>query len=120
MINTTKKDWSDDSEITIFFQKGNYGEFSNFMIHNPFTYNGYTFTNVEVPYQLSKFTNFNEAVLLFEKWAEKPYHQITPSESKKLGRKFELRNGWDESVKYYVMEELIFLKMIHNRRIVRN
>ena len=61
---------------------------------------GYTFPSVENAYQAMKCANPND-------YAQ--FVNIGPAEAKKLGRKVQLRNDW-EQIKYNVMRQLLDLK----------
>lgn len=61
---------------------------------------GYTFPSVENAYQAMKCANPNDY---------SQFVNIGPAEAKKLGRKIQLRNDW-EQIKYNVMRQLLDLK----------
>ena len=83
--------------ITSF--RDNYEFLSNFYPCK-ITIAGYTFPSVENAYQAMKCANPNDY---------SQFVNIGPAEAKKLGRKIQIRNDW-EQIKYNVMKQLLDLK----------
>lgn len=84
--------------------RGEYYFLSNFFPCTIKMKNGLTFTNAEAAFQSCK----------TEDWTVKQkFCGLTASEAKKLGRKVDLVNGWDE-VKDQVMVDVVTEKFIQN------
>jgi len=90
-----------DQVVKGFF--GAYRFLSNFEVV-PVVYEGIRYPSSENAYQAAK--SLNPEV-------RKMFLNITPSESKKLGRKIEVREDW-ERVKYGIMMEIVTDKFMRN------
>ena len=82
---------------------GEYAFLSNFY-ECPITYNGLTYTNSEAAFHAQKTLNEQE---------RKQFTTLSPSMSKKMGRKITLRSDW-ESVKTNIMYEICYAKFSQN------
>ena len=83
-----------------------YAFLSNFY-ECPITYNGLTYLNSEAAFHAQKTLDNNQ---------RKQFTTLTPSESKKLGRKITLRSDW-EQVKTRVMYEICRAKFYQNEEL---
>lgn len=82
---------------------GEYAFLSNFY-ECSVTYDGLTYPSSEAAYQAQKCENPEE---------RKQFTTLTPMWAKKLGRKINLRSDW-ESVKPFVMENIVFEKFLQH------
>lgn len=83
-----------------------YSFLSNFFT-SPITYGGITYQSVESAFQAQKTKTFQERV---------QFKDLKPNEAKRLGRKVELREDW-EDIKYQIMYELCWLKFWDNKEL---
>ena len=83
-----------------------YGCFSNFYICNV-TYDGVTYTNSEAAWQAQK---------VIDESKKYKFKDLNPSEAKRLGRKVELRQDW-EDVKYDYMVDVLYHKFTQNQEL---
>ena len=90
--------------INIF--DGEYAFLSNFY-ECPITYNGLTYSNSEAAFHAQKTLNNRERL---------QFTTLSPSESKKLGRKITLRSDW-EQVKTRLMYEICREKFYQNEEL---
>ena len=72
---------------------------SNFA-YTPLRYNGKSFLSAEAAYQAAKCKNSEDQQL---------FSSLTASEAKKLGRKIEIREDWDE-IKLGIMTDIVRIK----------
>lgn len=93
-----------DEVVRGFFLK--YRFLSNFELGDVI-YEGIKYPSSENAYQAAK--SINPEV-------RSKFVDITPSESKKLGRQIEVRDDW-ESVKYKVMYDIVLDKFMRNRKL---
>lgn len=91
----------DDQNVCGFF--GEYRWMSNFFV-TPVEYRGIVFGSSEAAYQAAKCA-YKEDFLKFE--------NMSPSESKKVGRTIRKRRDWDD-VKITVMREIVFKKFLYS------
>lgn len=87
----------------IEFFDGEYAFLSNFY-ECPVTYNGLTYLNSEAAFHAQKTLDNNK---------RKEFTTLSPSASKKLGRKIILRSDWEE-VKTKIMYEICYAKFTQN------
>jgi ribA/ribD-fused uncharacterized protein len=73
-----------------------YGCFSNFY-NCPITYDGITYHSTEAAFQSLKCKDYED---------RKEFSELTPNQSKKYGRKVDLREDW-EDVKYDLMVDVL-------------
>lgn len=83
--------------------KGEFYFLSNFY-DSDVTYGGITYRNNEAAFQAQKTTN---------KFIRMKFHQLNPSDAKKLGRQVQLREDW-EQIKDQVMYEICKAKFEQN------
>lgn len=83
--------------------KGEFYFLSNFY-ESDVTYGGITYRNNEAAFQAQKTTN---------KFIRMKFHQLNPSDAKKLGRQVQLREDW-EQIKDQVMYEICKAKFEQN------
>lgn len=83
--------------------RGEYAFLSNFW-EVPVTYKGLTYGSNEAAFQAQKCMTEEEKV---------EFTQLRPSDSKKLGRRVQLRPDWEE-VKVSIMEEIVRAKFTQN------
>ncbi len=83
--------------------KGEFYFLSNFY-ESDVTYGGITYRNNEAAFQAQKTTN---------KFIRMKFHQLNPSDAKKLGRQVHLREDW-EQIKDQVMYEICKAKFEQN------
>ena len=88
---------------SITFFRDDYFFLSNFY-EVPITYNGITYRSSEAAFQSMKAKDES---------LRKDFANLTPNESKKLGRKVNLREDW-EDVKVDIMYEIVKQKFIQN------
>ena len=79
--------------------KGEYRWLSNFHLC-AIPYDDFTYSSTEAAYQAAKCLNSKDKLKFFP---------LSPSESKKLGRKILIREDW-EQIKGHVMEEVVRIK----------
>lgn len=96
----------DDNCIKGFF--GEYRFLSNFEVAEVI-YEGMRYPSSENAYQAAKSLDLN---------IRKEFLKINPSNSKKLGRKIDIRNDW-EDVKFNVMYQICFDKFNRNKELGR-
>ena len=82
---------------------GKYAFLSNFY-DAPVEYNGLCYLNSEAAFQAQKTTDEIERI---------KFTHLNPSEAKRLGRKVNLRNDW-ENVKTQIMYEICYAKFTQN------
>ena len=92
----------DETQVKGFF--GEYRYLSNFEL-GEVVYEGIKYPSSENAYQAAKSTDTE---------VRKQFINITPSESKKLGRRIQIREDW-ESVKYRVMYDIVLDKFTRHR-----
>lgn len=93
------------------FIKGFFGEYrflSNFEL-GEVVYDGLKYPSSENAYQAAKSLDVN---------IRKQFLKLSPSNSKKLGQKIDIREDWD-SVKYQIMYEICFDKFNRNKEFGR-
>lgn len=90
-----------DTEICGFW--GEYRYLSNFH-ESPVVFNGVTYKSSENAYQAAKCADVKEAEL---------FPDLTPSESRKLGRKIKIIDDWDR-VKFNIMFGIVLAKFEQN------
>ena len=93
----------DESQIKGFF--GEYRYLSNFELGRVI-FEGIEYPSSENAYQAAKSLDVD---------VRKQFVNITPSESKKLGRQIEMRKDWDE-VKYRVMYDIVLDKFTRHSK----
>ena len=93
-----------DKEIKGFFSE--YGFLSNFEL-GEVIFDGIKYPSSENAYQAAKSTDIE---------IRKKFTNITPSESKKLGRKIDVREDW-EDVKYKIMYKIVLDKFTRNKHL---
>ena len=94
--------------MKINFFRGEYAFLSNFY-EIPVTYDGLVYQNSEAAFQAQK---------CIDKKDRERFTSLNPSESKKLGRKVELRKDW-EAVKIQIMTEVVRAKFFQNPEIAQ-
>lgn len=87
----------------IDFFMGEYFFLSNFY-EAPVTYDGLTYESSEAAFQAQKAADKGDRIA---------FTTVTPSESKKMGRRIPLRRDWEE-VKDQIMYEICLSKFIQN------
>lgn len=107
-----KKRWYEhfeDSSHTEMEIKGFFGEYrwlSNFELCD-IIYRGEKFTSSEAAFQAAK-CKYSEDF--------KKFTNLSPSESKKLGRSIDLIDNWD-NIKESIMKEILLYKFTHNENL---
>ena len=97
-------------EVTVIDSfRGDYEFLSNFY---PclISHDGLEYKNLEAAFQAAKCTSLNDRI---------KFTNLDAGEAKKIGRNVILRRDW-ETVKYFVMTELLVIKFAFNPRLMRS
>lgn len=86
--------------------RGKYYFLSNFY-SAPVEYEGITYQNNEAAFQSAKVINYDNRF---------KFANLDPSKAKKLGRRVQLRHGWDK-VKFDVMYDVVKAKFSQNKKL---